>query len=189
MDRYSRRRVLGLSAISFVGVAGCTGNDNSNTGSNDGGGNNEAKNEETERPDADGDGVFDVQDDYPHDQYLSRKQTKSDTRKLEEDEWRYYELDFNSSGFLRYDFIVRDGPKIDVIFIEKSEYSHFDNGDRYEYKPALSALDSAGEEVSEKVPEGTYYIIFDNSNRGEATPPSNLNNDVITVEFELEVGE
>lgn len=190
MDRYSRRKLLGLSAVSLAGIAGCTGSDDSDTdNSNGGGGRNEARDEETERPDADDDGVFDSQDDYPYDEALSRKQTTSDTRKLEEDEWRYYEIDFNNTGYVSYDFIVRDGPAIDAIFIEQSEYSYFDNGDRYEYKPTLSALDSAGSEVSSKVPAGSYYLIFDNSSRGEAVPPANFSNDVITVEFELEVGQ
>lgn len=119
MDRYSRRKVLGLSAGSLVGIAECTGSDDTNFSSSSG--SNGAGDLETERPDADGDGIPDNQDDYPRNQYVSHKQTKSDSRKLEEDEWRYYELSFNSTGFVKYDFVVRDGPEIDVIFIEESE--------------------------------------------------------------------
>lgn len=189
MDRYSRRRILGLSAVSLVGLSGCTGSDDTDNEGGSGDENNEPMEGNTERPDADGDGIPDSQDDYPHDSDLSQKQTNSDSRKLEEDEWRYYELDFSSTGFLRYDFIVRDGPEIDVIFIEESEYSHFDEGERYEYKPALSAMNSTGEEVSGKIPEGSYCLIFDNSDRGEASPPTNFSNDVVTVEFDMEVGQ
>lgn len=188
MDRCSRRKVLGLSAVGLVGLAGCTGSSDVDAASGDGGGGG-GSNEETERPDRDNDGVPDVFDDYPSDSALRQKQTESDTRKLEEDEWRYYELDFNSTGFVRYDYIVRDGPTIDAIFIEDSEYTHFKNGDRYNYIPALSALNTAGTEVSGKISAGTYRLIFDNSNRGEATPPTNFSNDIITVEFEVEIGE
>lgn len=183
MDKYSRRKILGMSAVSLAGISGCVGNDD--TGSE----NNDPNEQDTEPPDADGDGVPDSRDEYPNDPDLSSKSTKSDSRKLEEDEWRRYSLDFSSTGYLSYDFIVRDGPEIDAIFIEQSEYSYFDDGERYEYKTNLTAMNSAGEEVSGKVPGGSYYLIFDNSERGEAMPPTNLSNDVVTVEFDMEAGQ
>lgn len=186
MHLYSRRKILGMSAASLVGIAGCSGSDEPE---NNSGGNPDSGSEETTIPDTDGDGVPDSRDDYPNDSNLSRKQTMSDTRNLEEDHWRYFPLEFDSSGSLNYDFIVRDGPAIDAIVLEESEYSYFDNGERYEYIPSLSTMDTTGDEVSGRIPSGSYYLVFDNSNRGEATPPTNFSNDVITVEYEIEIGQ
>jgi len=73
--------------------------------------------------------------------------------------------------------------------MDESEYEHFDRGDRYEYIPDLSALDSSGATVSSKVPEGEYRLVVDNSERGEASPPTNLSNDVVNVEYDLTLAE
>lgn len=192
MPSQSRRRILQLSAAGLVGLAGCTsggsddsGNNNRNSNPNDNGGE-----EPTERPDVDNDGVPDIEDDFPNDSDLSRQlSSTSDTRKIEEDEWRYYELEFSSTGQIYYDFIVREGPEIDVILMEKSEYTYFESEQRAEYFPDLSALDSAGETVEGKVNPGSYYLVFDNSPNGEAAPPTNFSNDIVTVEFEIETAE
>ena len=191
---FSRRETLGMSAVGLLTIAGCTSSgdtSSNNAGGSDGsvnGNSGDVADTQTERPDSDDDGVIDAQDAYPSDPDLTQKDTTSDTRKLEEDEWRHMQLEFPSTGYLSYDFIVREGPEIDVIFMEDGEYSHFEDGNRFEYIPDLSSLASAGNEVSAKVPSGTYRLIFDNSNQGEASPPTNFSNDVITVEYELEMG-
>ncbi|NUB91668.1 hypothetical protein HTZ84_09290 [Haloterrigena sp. SYSU A558-1] len=179
---YSRRKVLGMSAIGLSGVAGCLSSDETA----DSNGTDETSG--SSNSDADNDGILDANDDYPNDPDLSQKETKSDTRKIEEDEWIYYEFDFDGSGFIEYDFIVREGPEIDVIFMDESEYTYFTNEGRFSYKSALSAFESAGTTVSGTVTEGSYRLILDNSNLGEAAPPTNFSNDVVTVEFDLEVG-
>lgn len=186
-----RRRFIRLSAVGFAALAGCTeSSDNTNNDNDDGEVNDAGGNENTERPDVDNDDVPDVQDDFPNDSDLSRQlSSTSDTRKIEEDEWRYYELEFNSTGRIYYDFVVREGPAIDAILMEKSEYSYFESDQRSEYLSGLSALDSTGQTVEGKVNAGSYYLVFDNSNNGEAAPPANLSNDVVTVEFEIELAE
>lgn len=184
----SRRTVLKATPILAVGIAGCSTGGDGNDDADDGGGNN--VNENTERPDSDNDGVPDVQDDYPNDPDRSQQlRSISDTRNLEEDQWRYYTLNFSQTGFLEYDFIVRDGPAIDAILMDESEYQYFENEERWEYYTELSALDSTGDDIRGRVSSGTYRLIFDNSNQGEAAPPSNFSNDVVSVEFTLETSQ
>jgi hypothetical protein len=155
-------------------LAGCSG------GGSTGGG----ESTPTDEPDRDNDGVPDARDDFPNDSSLSAVvSTEDDTRQIEEDEWWWYELELPEDGQLSYEFIVRDGPEIDVIVVEESEYSYFEEGERYEYLTDPSALDTAGEEVSSALSSGEYRMIFDNTSRGEADPPSNLSNDVIEVDF------
>lgn len=180
---YSRRKVLGVGAVSLSGVAGCLSNADTNSDDSSGTGGSTSSNSDT-----DDDGIADADDDYPDDPDLRRKETKSDTRKIEEDEWISYEFDFDSTGFLEYEFIVRNGPEIDVLLLDESEYTHFNSDARFGYESRLSALDSAGTTVSGKVSEGTYRLILDNSNKGEAVPPTNFSNDVVTVEFDIEIG-
>lgn len=184
----SRRTLLKTAPVLAVGVAGCSDNGDSSAGNNGGGSNNE--NEETEQPDSDNDGVPDIQDDYPNDPNRSQQlRSVSDTRNIEEDHWRYYTLEFSQAGTIEYDFIVRDGPAIDAILIDESEYEYFEEGDRWEYYSELSALDSTGNDVSGQVSAGTYRLIFDNSDQGEATPPANFNNDVASVDFNIETSQ
>lgn len=164
-----------MGGVAVAAIAGCT---SSGTNPNRG---------PTPDPDSDGDGVPDLNDDYPRDSTLSQQvRSISDTRNIEEDHWRYYSLNFSKDGSLTYDFIVREGPAIDVIVMDESEYTHFENGDRWEYYSQLSALDSTGDEISRTVSRGSYYLILDNSNSGTAAPPSNFSNDVVSVDFTIE---
>ena len=182
--KLSRRHLLATSVGLSATFAGCSGGNDSRGGR---GSNTDPQNNEP--VDTDGDGVPDAQDEYPDDPDLSSSQTESDTRNLEEDQWRHFSISFSSTGYIEFDFIVRDGPAIDVILMDESEYEHFDQGDRYEYIPDLSALDSSGTTVSSKVPEGEYRLVVDNSERGEASPPTNFSNDVVNVEYDLTLAE
>lgn len=184
----SRRTFLKTAPALVAGIAGCSTNGDSNDDGNDGGSND--VNENTERPDRDNDGVPDIQDDYPNDADRSQQlRSVSDTRNIEEDHWRYYTIEFSQTGTIEYDFIVRDGPAIDVILMDESEYQYFENEERWQYYTELSAMDSTGDNVSGQVSAGTYRLIFDNSNQGEAAPPSNFSNDVVSVEFTLEISQ
>jgi hypothetical protein len=177
-----RRRSLLLSTGALVTAsAGCTNSDSEGDG---GGSSDDNFNDNSGTSDADGDGVRDSLDDYPNDSSRSKLvNSEDDTRNIEEDHWRYYELNLPQSGHLSYDYIVRDGPSIDAIVIDESEYGYFKENERYNYYPELSTLDSIGESMSGPISSGTYYLIFDNSERGEAYPPSNMSNDVANVEF------
>lgn len=184
MNSFRRREVLQLSALGLGALAGCSTSSTSEEPNNN-------QNQDTEEPrDSDNDGVPDARDEFPRDPNLSRiLQSTSDTRNIEEDHWRYYEIDLSSTGQVSYDFIVRDGPAIDVIFMDESEFSYFQNGERWQYYRELSALDSTGDDLEALVESGSYYLIFDNSPAGEAAPPTNFSNDVVSVEFNLEVAQ
>lgn len=188
--RVSRRTLLKTTPVLAVGIAGCSdsGDSGGGGGPNNGGSNDVNKN--TERPDNDNDGVPDIQDDYPNDPNRSQQlRSVSDTRNLEEDQWRYYTLEFSQTGTIEYDFIVRDGPAIDVILMDESEYQYFGDGERWEYYTELSALDSTGSDITGQISAGAYRLIFDNSNEGEAAPPTNFSNDIISVEFTIETSQ
>ncbi len=159
-------------------MAGCTGDTDNQNGDRPNG-----------QSDSDEDGVPDSQDAYPNDSRFSKQVlSKSNTWEIEEDRWRYFGFSLRGEGKLYYDFIVREGPEIDVILMDESEYTHFESQSRYNYYTKFSQLNSAGGTVEQVLPAGSYYIIFDNSEAGEASPPTDFNNSVATVEFDIEVG-
>lgn len=194
MSNRCRRWVLtaagaGVSAM----LAGCTGpgGTNDDEGSDSDFSSNDADSQvsqdtPTARPDSDGDGVIDRNDEFPQDPNLSQVLfEESDRRNVQEDEWRYYMLSFPQSGRLYYSYTVREGPEIDVIVMDESEYQYFQDGDRYNRYTNLSTFGDAGNTVNEPISAGDYRLIFDNTEREEAYPPSNFSNDIAEVEFEI----
>lgn len=110
MNQTTRRSLLGVTGTALL--AGCGGSsDNSGDQTPDAG----DESTPTDRPDRDDDGVPDGEDEFPDDPDLSRVTDEvDDTRQLEEDEWYWYQYEFSSVGEISYDFVVRDGPEIDV---------------------------------------------------------------------------
>lgn len=104
---------------------------------------------------------------------------------VEEDHWKGREFNFTAGGRLEYEAIVREGANVDIITMEQSEYEHYQNQERYEYSPDASALDTVDADVSHEFPEGDYVVVIDNTSAGEASPPSNMVNDVASVELSL----
>lgn len=142
----------------------------------------------TRSKDSDRDGVADKDDDYPTDG--SRSKTifsRRDTDLIEEDYWHYFPVSLLKTGTIEYDFTVRQGPAIDVILMNRSEYSYFEQGERFRYSSLLSRMDATSGRVSGTLPAGNYMLVFDNSNNGVAYPPTNFNNDLASVEYSIEV--
>lgn len=174
MNRKTRRAVLGAAGATLL--AGCSsGGDTGDVQNNAGGGSD----------DSDGDGVPDSEDDFPHNPEFSREvELLNDMRNIPEDEWIAWEYEFDGETELTYEFTVREGPAIDVIFVTSEEYEHLDDGDRYRYIPDGSVMDSAGGSETIMPPEDTYRLVVDNTAAGEAAPPTNFDDDIARVEIE-----
>lgn len=188
-----RSYIASVGVVGLTAIAGCSGGGSDDSSGGDSDDNvvtvaeDTATPTATERPDSDNDGVPDIEDDYPNDPSRSRQLlVESDTRNIEEDSWYYYPLEFSQDGVLEYDFIVREGPAIDVIIIDESEYQPLSEGERYSYYDDWSVLDSTGDSVQVDVPAGNYRMLLDNSEIGEAVPPTDFENNVVQVEFDIE---
>jgi cobalamin biosynthesis protein CobT len=144
----------------------------------------------TETADSDDDGVIDTRDEYPNDPSRSEQLlSASITTDIQPDERVEYSLSFSEPGVIEYDFIVRDGPRIDAILLNESEYRALENGERWRYYTGLSVLDAASGRIQRPVNPRRYHLVFDNTSAGEASPPVDGGADVATVELSIETSQ
>jgi len=187
MPRKTRRAVLAATGVTLL--AGCSSSDDTGDDSQNNVGGGDTDTEEptpTPQPDSDNDGVPDVEDDLPNDPEFSVEEKQiNDNRNIPEDEWIYWEYELDGSTEIEYEFTVRDGPEIDVLLVTEEEYEHLEERERYRYITEGSVLDSGGGGTTVMPSEGNYRLIFDNSSLGEASPPTNMNDDIARVEIEV----
>jgi hypothetical protein len=169
--------VVGSSII----FSGCSSNQTDSSSSS---GDNGGSNQNNERPDADGDGVPDSEDDYPNDSNLSvREEVLNERQNVLEDEWLTWELPVETETYFEYDMIVRSGPSVDLYTVTEREYSYFESGENFEYVTGLSSPETTGDRGDTWLEPGDYVLILDNSEYGNATPPTNLDEDPAEVEL------
>lgn len=190
--KLSRRKFTAGGAIVLTGgLAGCTSDsetDSENTATS------EPTPEPTPEPTTDDvtaedlldDEEFDTSDD---DSGMEQIDSFNRNYSIEEDNWKGRELRFTSEGRLEYEGIVRDGPAVDFYLMDADEYEHFENGERFQYLTATSRQDTTGADVSATVPAGNYVFLVDNSEMGEAAPPSDFDNNIASVEVSLTMYE
>lgn len=69
-----------------------------------------------------------------------------------------------------------DGP-MDLIVIPEGEYGRYREGERYTYLQGYSALDRSEADLDVAMAPDDYYVIFDNTASGEATPSGEIRAD------------
>jgi hypothetical protein len=102
---------------------------------------------------------------------------------VSEDEWGGATGGLNADAEITVDFTVRDGPAIDFFVMTEEEYDYYRNGERFKVNSQASIEDETTARYTVEIPEGDYAFIVDNTERGEAKPPANLSDDVVTVEL------
>lgn len=184
LETERRSFLAGTAAVLLAGCTGSGGSDDSDSNQGGGGGGSTP----TPRPDSDSDGVPDREDDFPNDSSFSVLVDEvSDTRQIPEDELYQWHYSLTEQSTISYDFVVREGPAIDAILTTEDEYNELIEGNRARYISEGSDLDSTGGGATATVSPGTYYIVFDNTNYGEAKPPTNFDDDLAEVEVDIQV--
>jgi hypothetical protein len=150
-----RRIIAAIGTTATVGIAGCGSDSDQDDGNSDQNG-----------------GTTIIQID-------------QDTRTLEEDAWYKWGFVLDQESQLELDATVRSGPAIDLIMTSQSEFEEFEQGNRFEYNQSLSLLDTVGGNASGTLPQGQWALIADNTEAGEAQPPTNLDDDIAEVEVTL----
>jgi len=115
----------------------------------------------------------------------SEETVVDDTREINEDSYVYWEFSIESSRTITYDFTVRSGPAVDLFAVNEEEFGHYENGERFNYFG--EHLDSVGGDGSISLDSGEYVFVIDNTNAGEAAPPTNAVNDPVEVDITITV--
>lgn len=153
---YRRATIAGIGTLL---VAGCSGDGGSGGGSDGGGG-----------------GGF--SNPTPVTLYNENDRTG-------EDQYRGYPIDLSGDAEIEVDAIVRSGPAVDFVFTTSNEFRQFEDGNRFEYNTRMSSLDTTSIRASMELPEDDYVFLVDNTDRIEAQPPSNFDEDPVEVELTI----
>lgn len=182
MNVLNRRELI--ATVGVVAVAGCTGN-NPGGSSGDGGG-SDSVGGQNEEPDSDGDGVPDSEDDFPNDSSYSELLNRgSDSFDLNEDYYQSLRFNPSQTATLAYQVDVQGDVPIDVILTDETNFAYYEDGTEFEYYAEGSDMSTLSANVEVQLSAGTeYYLVFDNTNRGRAEPPTNFDNDRVSVSVE-----
>lgn len=155
-----RRQFIGIiaSTAATVGLAGCSGQS--------------------------GDGPNVSDEESPGD---ASETLADETVEVPEDTYQAYTATFENSATLAYDAIVRTGPAIDIIVTNGNEFSNYEHDENFRYDSTASALDTSNASNSAQLESGNWVLILDNTDRAEAQPPTNFDDDVAEVEIEATI--
>lgn len=119
-------------------------------------------------------------------------EVEKQTVTVQENRWHWqrftYDNDDREKLRLRVQLELKDGPPIDVYLVDAENLKKFENGEQFAHLPVLSnALTSVLDTGWFKPETGEYYLLLDNTNRGDLAPPALLESDITTVMFIISV--
>ena len=84
-------------------------------------------------------------------------------------EHRAVEFDLEEEREVEFGVSDAEGGELDVLFVPESELPAYTDGEAFDYRhtSGLAVSDGFSEDT---VPTGAYAVVFDNTDRGEATP-------------------
>jgi hypothetical protein len=108
---------------------------------------------------------------------------------VQEDQYYTLPVKVEDVAEVTIEYLVKSGPNIDVFFVNEEglkEWQRMLKGDDrsgVSYYSELSTFGTSESSVSGRVNEGTYYLVFDNTEYGPTYPPMNMANDVSTLDI------
>jgi len=106
---------------------------------------------------------------------------------VNEDEWVGYTFDCYDSCVVDVSVDVDYGPEIDVYVMTSMNYDNFKECDSFYYYEDVSRSGTYGFSGSTSLDSGDYVIVFDNSDCGDTSPPTNGVNDEAGITYTLSV--
>jgi len=102
---------------------------------------------------------------------------------LSSGEYRAFEFEIQTERSVSFGFRGDGETNLDIFFLPHNEFAAYERGDEFEYR-YTSGLDVAGGFTEdENVDPGSYVVVFDNTDRGEAVPSQPVSGRVeVTVE-------
>ena len=92
-----------------------------------------------------------------------------------------YRMYYDSGFRISYEFEVTSGPNIDVFVLSHSELDHYESGRLFE--TVTESMDASEGSGSAEVSSGTYYVVVDHSEAGEADPQSGIDQEGVSVQI------
>lgn len=102
---------------------------------------------------------------------------------VEEDHWQYWDFSFDEQRRFEFDFMVQDGPAIDVFVTDSRGYSHYKESESFQSISTLTVTDAIGTSADGVLNPGDYYLVMDNTNQFGAKPPTDFQDNVARVEM------
>ncbi len=115
--------------------------------------------------------------------------TSGTTNSISEDEYMYRKISFYEGDKLEIsiEVDVTSGPNIDVYVMDEVNYADYKDGDSFSYYSSLSRGDTSYWSADGTIHEnGAYYIVIDNTDKGDASPPWNMQDDVAYVDYDID---
>ena len=106
---------------------------------------------------------------------------------VNEDDWVGYTFDCYDSCVVDVSVDVDYGPEIDVYVMNSMNYDNFKECDSFYYYEDVSRSGTYGFSGSTSLDSGDYVIVFDNSDCGDTSPPTNGVNDEAGITYTLSV--
>jgi hypothetical protein len=137
----------------------------------------------TPASDSDGDGVVDARDDFPNDpdRITAALSVDESFMTIPASDWQAWEVSVRTTSTLAYDFFVTTDAPVDVFVIQSEQLSAFESGGDVR-TVGHTRLATSAPAVDGSLDPGSYHIIIDNSERGEATPAGAAKLQQVTVQ-------
>jgi hypothetical protein len=106
---------------------------------------------------------------------------------VEEDQYIQFGFILNSGG--RYDFSaqVQSGPNVDLFLMDSLNFQQYQNGNAFSYFASCSRSPMNSGSGTCQLDARQYYIVIDNSDVGNASPPWNGVSDTAFVNYDFKV--
>jgi len=88
---------------------------------------------------------------------------------LDPGEYHAVEFDVEKQREVVFELSKDGETELDMLFMPESEFAAYDDGEAFDYRHT-SGLAVTGGFSEDTVPAGSYAVVFDNTDRGEATP-------------------
>lgn len=139
----------------------------------------------TPKPDQDGDGVPDSEDDFPENPNLSTLVDENiQTVDVPEDDQKLWPIEISEESVISYEAFVRSGPESDFFVLTGAEALEYEDGNNFAVLEG-SRQGVLNAEATVTLDAGNYFIIADNTEAGETSPPTDLDDDIAEVEMTI----
>ena len=115
--------------------------------------------------------------------------TSATTNSINEDEYMYRKISFYDGEKLELsiEVDVTSGPNVDVYVMDQMNFADYKDGDSFSYYSSLSRGDTSYWSADGTIRENdVYYIVIDNTDKGDASPPWNMQDDIAYIDYDID---